>query len=350
MTVSFSQFVFILAEYPSMVFMTILILGVIVVNGWTDAPNSITACISTRALDPEKAVIMATFLNFLGVFFITMINAKVAETIFNIADFRGHMGHSIIALCSSQIAILIWSLIALHLGIPTSESHALVAGLTGSAIALHQGFSGVNFHEWAKVLYGMFGSTLMGVLVGFLFAKIIKYHFFYRDRRELNSYFIKGQIAGSASMAFLHGMQSGQKFMGVFLLVLTLGTKSTGVYHLEIPVWLMLITSLTLAYGTSLGGYQIIRSVGVDMVKMEKHEGFASDLGAVVIILFSTILGLPVSTTHIKMSSFVGVGLSKRLSNLNWHIVRSIFIAWVLTFPGCGLIGYIITYVLIRIF
>lgn len=350
MTVSFSDFIRLLAEYPSMTIAAILIFGAIFVNGWTDAPNSIATCISTRAIQPNKAIFLATVFNFLGVFVITMVNAKVAYTIFNIVDFNGDLGKSIVALCAAQFAIIIWATGAWYYGIPTSESHALIAGLTGSAIALHHGLSGVNFDEWLRVIYGLIGSTILGFLMGFLSSWLIKYYFFYRDRREVESFFRKGQISTAGAMAFLHGAQSGQKFMGVFLLALALGSGTGSINQFIIPVWLMIVCSLVLAYGTSKGGYRIIKSVGMGMVKLEKHEGFAADFGAAFIIFVSTIMGLPVSTTHTKMSSIMGVGISKRISNLNMSIARDIIMAWILTFPACGLIGFCITHVFIEIF
>lgn len=350
MTVSFSDFIRILTEYPSMLIVTVLILGAIFVNGWTDVPNAIATCISTRTIQANKAIILATVFNFLGVFVVTMINAKVAYTIFNIVDLNGDMREPIIALCAAQFAIIIWATGAWYFGIPTSESHALIAGLTGSAIALHRGLSGINFEEWSIVIYGLIGSTLLGFVMGFISSWIIKYYFFYRDRRELESFFIKGQIAMAATMSFLHGAQSGQKFMGVFLLALALGSGSESINQFVIPVWLMIICSLVLAYGTSKGGHRIIKFVGMGMVKLEKHEGFAADFGAAFIILLATIVGLPVSTTHTKMSSIMGVGISKRVSNLNISIARDIITAWVLTFPGCGIIGFCVTYVFIQIF
>lgn len=350
MTIPFSDFVLKIADSPTLTLTSLLIIGVIFVNAWTDAPNSITACIVTRAMEEKYAIIMAVVLNFFGVFFVTIFNARVAYTIFNIVDFSINPSFALIALCSSQFAVVIWSVAAWYFGIPTSESHALIAGITGSSIALNKGLAGINFAEWEKVLVGMFGSTFFGILIGYLIINFIAFHFFDRDRRELTNLFRKGQILGSGSMAFLHGSQSGQKFMGVFLLAWTLTSAGSGVNHVVIPVWLMIVTAFFLAFGTSMGGYRIMKSVGQDMVKMDIHEGFASDIGASIIILISTLLGIPVSTTHVKMSSFVGVGMYKRLSNINWSIVANIIIAWILTFPGCGLISYLLTNIVMRLF
>jgi PiT family inorganic phosphate transporter len=328
----------------------LLTTGVILVNGWTDAPNAIATCVSTRAMPPKPAILMAAVFNFLGVFVMTTINASVAATIYNMVDFSGNTHEALVALCAALLAIVLWATAAWWFGIPTSESHALIAGLSGAAIALHNGLSGINGGEWIKVIYGLVLSTLLGFGMGWLTAKVTQFICRNMDRRRTTPFFQKAQIAGGAAMAFMHGAQDGQKFMGVFMLGMFLAKGESNVPNFHIPIWLMLFCSVVMALGTSIGGYRIIKAVGMDMVKLEKHQGFAADLAAAGCLLISSLTSIPVSTTHTKTTSIMGVGAAKRLSCVNWGVVKEMVLTWVLTFPGCGIIGYLMAKLFMVIF
>ena len=151
-------------------------------------------------------------------------------------------------------------------------------------------------------------------------------------------------------MAFMHGAQDGQKFMGVFLLGVFLSQGRSDVTSFAIPVWLMVLCSVVMALGTSIGGYRIIKSVGMDMVKLEKYQGFSADLAGAACLMISSFSGLPVSTTHTKTTAIMGVGAARRMSSVNWGVVREMMLAWILTFPGCGIIGYLMSILFIAIF
>ena len=151
-------------------------------------------------------------------------------------------------------------------------------------------------------------------------------------------------------MAFMHGAQDGQKFMSVFLLGIFLASGQGEISNFEIPVWLMLLCSIVMALGTSIGGYRIIKSVGMDMVKLQTYQGFAADMGAAGCLLLSSLTGIPVSTTHTKTTAIMGVGASKRISAVNWSVVKEMVLTWVLTFPGCGLLGFIMARLFMLIF
>ncbi|HOK50196.1 MAG TPA: inorganic phosphate transporter, partial [Sedimentibacter sp.] len=168
MAVSFTDFLFQNAHNPILLITTILTLGVIMVNGWTDAPNAIATCVSTRSISARSAIFMAAIFNFLGVFVMTLINSNVAQTIYNMVDFGGNSKDALVALCASLFAIVTWATAAWWFGIPTSESHALIAGISGAAIALHNGLSGINGSEWVKVLYGLGLSTFLGFISGWI--------------------------------------------------------------------------------------------------------------------------------------------------------------------------------------
>ena len=234
----------------------------------------------------------------------------------------------------------VYSVTASWFGIPTSESHSLIAGLTGAAIAINNGLGGVNGAEWVKVLYGLVMSLLLGFGSGWLICKLLTWVCAGLDRRKANGFFRYAQIFGAAAMSFMHGAQDGQKFIGVLFLGVAFCNGQSSVSGVVIPVWLMLLCSTVMGLGTSVGGEKIIKSVGMDMVRLEKYQGFAADLSAAFCLLLSSLFGIPVSTTHTKTSAIMGVGAVKRLSAINYGVVKDMMLTWVFTFPGCGLISF----------
>lgn len=330
-----------------------LTLGVILVNGWTDAPNAIATCVVTRCMSPRAAILMAAVFNFLGVFVMTLINATVAETITKMVDFGANADLAIIALSAALFAIVLWATLAWVFGIPTSESHALIAGLTGSAIALHGSFAGVNGAEWVKVVYGIGISVGLGFGLGWIVCKLVTVLFYHANRPKTEPFFRGAQIAGAASMAFMHGAQDGQKFMGVILLCVYMSQGQGLPKDINIAqdyMWLMILCSVIMAAGTAMGGKKIIKSVGMDMVKLEKYQGFSADIAAALSLLFCSVFSLPVSTTHAKTTSIMGVGAVKRVSAINFGVVKEMVLTWVLTFPGCGLVGFLMTKLFMLLF
>ena len=331
MDLSFTGFLGELLENPALLVTTLFTLGVIFVNGWTDAPNAIATCVTTRCLSARNAIIMSTFFNFLGVFIMTQINSSVASTISNMVDFGDSTQNALVALCAALLSIVVYSVGASIFGIPTSESHSLIAGLSGAAIAIQHGTGGINGAEWVKVLYGLVLSLVLGFGTGWVVCKI-------------------AQIAGAAAMSFMHGAQDGQKFIGVLFLGAAFAHGQNSVSGMEIPVWLMLLCSVVMALGTSVGGEKIIKSVGMDMVKLERYQGFAADVSGALCLLYSSLFGIPVSTTHTKTSAIMGVGAVKRISAINFGVVKDMVLTWIFTFPGCGLISFIMAKIFMYIF
>lgn len=337
---SITDFINQMTGNPMLLVSTILTLGVILVNGWTDAPNAIATCVSTRAISVRKAIIMAAIFNFLGVLIMTSINASVAFTIYKMVDFGGNSQQALIALCAAMAAIVIWATAAWYFGIPTSESHALIAGISGAAVAIQNSFSGINGEEWIKVLYGIVLSTLLGFILGFISSKLTVALFRNKNRLKSERFFSGAQVAGGAAMAFMHGAQDGQKFMAIFLLGAAMANGQADASNFVVPIWLMVLCSAVMGLGTSIGGYRIIKSVGMDMVKLKPYQGFAADFSATICLLLSSLTGIPVSTTHTKTTSIMGVGAARRMSNVNWGVVKELILTWVFTFPGCGLLGF----------
>ena len=350
MELTFQNYIINISHNFPLAIITLLILGVVLVNGWTDAPNAIATCVSTRSIRPKHAIIMAAIFNFLGVLVMTMISSTVAETLHSIADFGENSYNALIALCAGLFAIVLWAVIAWCFGIPTSESHALIAGISGAAIAIQKGMSGVNLDEWKKVIIGLVLSAVFGFVFGYIVTKIIEKICYNLDRRKTIPFFKKMQIFSGGAMAFMHGAQDGQKFIGIFLLAIELSNGITNSQAMKIPFWLMILCSLTMTLGTSIGGYKIIKTVGMKMVKLETYQGASADLASSICLLLSTIFGLPVSTTQVKTTAIMGVGASRRISNVNWSVVKNMFLAWIITFPACGLLGYLTTFTFIKIF
>ena len=347
---TFQEFLNQVANNPALLIIVLLTLGVILVNGWTDAPNAIATCVSTRAMSATSAIIMAGIFNFLGVLVMTLFNSKVAMTIYRMVHFQSNTADASVVLCAALFAIVLWATVAWKFGIPTSESHALIAGLSGAAIALCGGFDGINGAEWLKVIYGLILSTVLGFGSGFLIARLNELLFRRTNRVKANIFFKDAQIFGGAAMAFMHGAQDGQKFMGVFLLGICLVNGDNPTDTFSIPIWLMVLCSVVMALGTSMGGYRIIKSVGMDMVNLEAYQGFSADIAGAACLLVSSLVGIPVSTTHTKTTAIMGVGASKRLSAVNWKIVSEMVLAWIFTFPGCGVLGYLLAKLFIVIF
>lgn len=348
MTITFPQFISNL-DSPAFLVTVILTLGVIFVNGWIDAPNAIATCISTRCLSAKTAVAVAAISNFAGVFVMSSVNATVAETIYNMVDFGGDRDQALISLCAAMVAIVTWAFAAWLFSIPTSESDSLIAGLTGAAIAVQGGISGINFAEWQKVIYGLVLSITLGFLVGWVTVNAINLICRSMDRRKTQKFFKGGQIGSAAAMAFMHGAQDGQKFMGVFLLGAFLAQGEANVTTFRIPIWLMLVCSALMALGTSIGGYRTIKSIGMKIVKLEKYQGFSADLAASACLFGFSVFGIPVSTTQTKSVAIMGVGAAKRISNVNWAHVKRMILTWALTFPGCGIIGFCMAKIFLQI-
>lgn len=350
MAIGLMDFLSDVTSNPPLLVTVLLTLGVILVNGWTDAPNAIATCVATRSIGPRPAILMAAVFNFLGMVAMTLLTPRVAETIYHMADFGGDSHQALVALCAAMVAIVTWATVAWRFGIPTSESHALIAGISGAAVALHGNFGGIHGGEWLKVIYGLILSTFLGFGLGWLASKITELVCRRMDRRKTTGFFQGAQICGGAAMAFMHGAQDGQKFMGVFLLGVFLSKGQADAQVFAIPMWLMILCSAVMALGTSIGGYRIIKAVGMDMVKLEKYQGFAADTAGALCLLASSVWGLPVSTTHTKTTAIMGVGAARRLSAVNWGVVKEMVLTWVLTFPGCGLIGFLMAKLFLHLF
>ena len=310
---------------PGLLPVALLTLGVLLVNGWTDAPNAIATAVSSGALPFPAAAALAAVCDLLGALLAAALFPAVTETVLELAQFGGDRQSALWALCAALGAVVLWSTVAWIFGLPTSESHGLLAGLTGAALALEGG--AVDLRAWTRVLLAL----PLSIALGWLLAKALAA----RPRKARSASFCRrAQRVGAAAMALLHGAQDGQKFLGIFLLGLSLAAgweHPTG----PAPLWLTALCAGTMALGTALGGRRIVDTVGRDMVELDPFRGLAADLAGAGSLLVCTLLGMPVSTTHTKTAAILGAGRQP-----DWAVARSIALAWALTFPVCGLLGF----------
>ena len=323
-----------------LILVLVLVLAAEFVNGWTDAPNAIATVVSTRVLSPTSAVLMAVFMNIAGAFAGTAVAATIGKGIVESSVIN------LVTIGAAMVAIVFWSTLAWRFGIPTSESHALVAGLAGAALAT-AGPEALLWVGWQKVLLGLVFSTFLG----FFGAGFIMMSIFWLFRRSsptrVQKLFGKLQVLSAAFMAFGHGSNDGQKFIGVFTLALVLGGSLP---EFKVSFEVIVLCSLVMGFGTSVGGWRIIKTMGMKMVKLETHQGFSAETGAAMVIQLATFFGIPLSTTHTINSAILGAGSVKRLSAVRWGVVRELVLAWILTFPVCGFISWVVANIFQRLF
>lgn len=329
----------------SMVEITSIILTIVViyVNGLTDAPNSVATCITTGCMSLKNAVFMSAFFNIVGVVVMTLTNSSVAETILTMVDFGQNYEKASIAVAASLFSIVLWAVIAWWFGIPTSESHALIAGVSGGAIAVNNSLAGVNSAEWLKAVYGLFTSCFGGFILGYIVCKCVMVIFKNVKKSKSNKFFTVAEIVAAASMSFMHGAQDGQKFFAVLIMCAGVQVERSN------NLFVIILCALVMGLGTATGGKKIIKSVGMDMVRLEKYQGFSADTASSVALFLSTVLGFPVSTTHAKTTAMIGAGAAKNKRSLNTAVVKDIVLTWVLTFPCCGALGFFVTKIFLKI-
>jgi PiT family inorganic phosphate transporter len=307
-------------------------------NGWTDAPNSIATVVSTRVMRPHHAVLMAGVLNLVGAL---VVGTAVAKTISEKIVDPNVVGLETVA--AAVLAATLWALAAQYFGLPSSESHALVAGLLGAGFATG-GLRVLDSEGTNASLIGLVSSPLGGFLLGFLLMVAI-YRIFARVRRStVRKVFGKGQVLSAAFMAFSHGTNDAQKTMGIIALAIALDKAGTvgNVGELTIAPWIIVSAALVMGLGTMIGGWRVVRTLGMRMTHLEPVQGFAAETGAATVITVAARLGIPVSTTHAIGSAIMGVGATKRFSAVRWGVAGQVVAAWVLTWPSCAILGYVL--------
>jgi PiT family inorganic phosphate transporter len=301
------------------------------INGFHDTANAIATSVSTRVLTPRAAILMAAVLNFLGAF----ISTKVAKTVGADIVPPNMIPQTVVA--AALLGAIIWNLITWYFGIPSSSSHALIGGLLGAAIVFKGSLEIVNWTNlFVKVILWLILSPLIGFIVGYIFMVALNWILKPVRPATVTKIFSKAQILSAALMALNHGGNDAQKSMGVITMALLSGGF---ISQFEVPFWVKASCALAMAIGTSVGGWRIIKTMGVNMARLAPVNGFAAETAAASVIFTATMLHAPVSTTHIISTSIMGVGASKRLSSVRWAVAKNIVWAWILTIPISALLA-----------
>ncbi|MFQ5934280.1 MAG: anion permease [Dehalococcoidia bacterium] len=309
-------------------------------NGFNDAANAIATVIATRALTPAAAITMAAVLNFVG----ALTGTAVAKTVG-----KGIVDPEVITVESvgaAAAAAAIWVLIASRVGLPVSGSHSLIGGIIGAGMGVG-GFDILVASGIRKVALGLIFAPIVGILGGYVMMVALLWMVRRISPGTVNSLFGRLQIISAGFMAFSHGTNDAQKTMGIITLALFAGGR---IDEFEVPLWVMVISGLTIAIGTAAGGRRVITTVGRRIAKLRTINGFAAETAAASVIESASRLGFPLSTTHCITSGILGVGATRRLSAVRWGVAWHIVLAWVLTFPITGVIGALLSIIAEQIF
>ncbi|MFF2093322.1 anion permease [Paenibacillus sp. NPDC058174] len=320
----------------------ILALGFDFINGFHDTANAIATSVSTRALKPRVAIMMAAVMNFVGALTFTGVAKTIGSGVANPADLPNGVEIVIAALVSA----IVWNLITWWFGIPSSSSHALIGSLAGAVIA-GAGTGSINSSGMLDIVKALLISPLIAFAAGFIIMWILKRIFARSSPHQVNKGFRFGQIITAAFQSFSHGTNDAQKAMGIITFALVAaGIQDT----MDVPLWVKLSAALAMALGTSVGGWKIIKTMGTKIFKIEPINGFAADIGSAAVILTATLIHLPVSTTHVITSSILGVGSAKRFSSVRWSVAGRIFVAWIITIPITVFMAYAVYWVIDNVF
>jgi PiT family inorganic phosphate transporter len=309
------------------------------VNGFHDTANAIATSVSTKALSPRAAIIVAASLNCLGALSGTAVATTIGKGIIGVNPVSPYV------IMAALIAAVFWNLFTWYFGIPSSSTHALIGGLVGAIIAGY-GPEMVKWSGFISIFSGLIITPLVGLAAGSLVMTVLFWVFKNASPARTNQQFRKLQIVSACMASFAHGSNDAQKSMGIITLALFSGGL---ISTFTVPLWVKLICAAAMAAGTASGGWKIIRTMGGKIFKIEPINGFAADFTSSLVIYGGSLLGIPVSTTHVVSSSIMGVGAAKRLKGVRWNIARSIIVAWFVTIPSAAVVS-LIAYQIIKLF
>jgi PiT family inorganic phosphate transporter len=301
-------------------------------NGWNDSANAIATVVSTRVLTPLQAVLLAASMNIAGAFFSTAVAVTIGKGMVNPSDI------TLVVVAAALLAGFLWNACMTLMGLPVSASHALIGGIIGASVAHLGGFDKLNLGGLTKIFIALLTSPLFGIVIGYLFMKLLIRLFCNASPGSINKYFGRLQIISAGFMAFSHGSNDAQKVMGVITLALVSGGYISSV---EVPSWVILLCALAMGLGTAAGGWRVIKTLGHHMLKLQPVHGFAAETSATAVILGASAFGLPVSTTHVITTSIMGVGATKRISAVRWGVAKKIVLAWIFTLPATFILSWV---------
>jgi len=315
------------------------------INGFHDTANAIATSVSTRALSPKRAIIIAAILNFVG----ALVSTGVAQTIAKDIVIPEFVTQDMVV--AALIGAICWNLFTWYFGIPSSSSHALIGGMIGAAVS-KIGFNILQVQGIIKIVAGLLISPIIGLILGYIIMKILFFIFGQVSPSKVNHGFRKMQVLSASLLAFNHGSNDAQKSMGIITMALVAaGLQDPS--NLNPALWVKFCCAMAMALGTAAGGWKIIRTMGGKIFKLEPINGFAADLTSSIVIWTATAfpgLHLPVSTTHVVSGSIMGVGSAKRISAVRWGVAQQMLIAWVVTIPTAALTSFIFYKLLFALF
>ncbi len=323
------------------IFVVIFALAFDFINGFHDTANAIATSVSTRALRPRTAVLLAAIMNFIGALTFTGVAKTISKDI--VDPFMLEKGSLVIL--AALVAAIAWNLITWYFGIPSSSSHALIGSIAGAAISA-AGFAVLNYDGFIKILQALLISPFLALAVGFLMMTLFKVLFKKNNLYRTNKGFRIFQIGTASLQAFTHGTNDAQKAMGIITLALVAANLQTGD---DIQTWVRVSCAAAMGLGTSIGGYKIIKTVGGKIMKIRPVNGAAADLSSALIIFGATTIHLPVSTTHVISSAIMGVGSAQRVKGVKWGVARKIVLTWIITLPICATLAGL-TYQFLNLF
>ncbi|MET3574566.1 anion permease [Bhargavaea ullalensis] len=317
-------------------------LGFDFINGFHDTANAIATSVSTRALPPRVAVLMAAVMNFIGAITFTGVAKAITKDI--VDPFA--LGNGELVILAALIAAIIWNLVTWYFGIPSSSSHAIIGAIAGAAI-MAAGFGILNYSGFLKIIQALIFSPIIAIAMGFLVMTLFKFIFRKSTLSTTNRRIRILQIGTAAIQSFTHGTNDAQKTMGIMTMALiAAGWQSSD----DIQLWVRIAAATAMGLGTSIGGYKIIKTVGGKIMKLRPVNGAAADLASATVIFGATLIHLPVSTTHVISSSIMGVGSAQRIRGVKWGVARKIVITWIITMPIVGIMAAGIYYLLDLVF
>ena len=324
-------------EYYLIIILIILALSFDFINGFHDTANAIATCVATRALNPKVAIIMSAVLNFVG----AMVSTGVAKTIGGDIVTSPSMVDSVVLIAAISAAIF-WNLLTWKVGLPSSSSHALIGGICG-AVIISYGIGAINGDGILTIVSGLVLSPVVAMFCGYIMMTLFYIILRNFSKGQVNNVAKRIQVLSAALMAFSHGSNDAQKSMGIITLALLSGGF---IGALEVPVYVKVACALAMSAGTSVGGWNIIRTVGNKIFRMQPVNGLAADLNSAMTIFTATVLHLPVSTTHVVTGSIMGVGWATRFHAVHWSVAYQMVFAWILTIPctAVGAIVYLLLY------
>ncbi|MFC2047086.1 anion permease [Chloroflexota bacterium] len=316
----------------------VLAIGFGLVNGFNDAANAIAAAIGSRAISPRNAVILAAIVNFAG----AATGLEVAKTIGKGVLIQQAVSNE--TVIAGLGAVIVWGTIATYWGLPVSITHSFIAGLAAAGIGT-VGSQAIQWGVLERVLASVVAAPVLGFFGGFALMVILMWLFRRSAPTRIRVIFSRLQWLTTAFLAYSHGKNDGQMPIGVITMALVIYTGQTGLWD-KVPWWVIVVSALAISSGMAIGGWRVIRTLGLKITALRPVHGFATQVSAAAVIELASHLGIPVSTTHCASASIMGVGATRRFSAVRWGVASNIFAAWILTFPICGGLGYLFAWLL----